>query len=185
MALPTFPLVNKDFFILDINIPNTDNDAVLEKLNGFIGLYEKDCLERLLGYKLYKLFKTEDSSRMAELLSGAEYTIGDQLHNWKGLKFDTKFSLLAYYIFYFFQGSSTSHNTGVGIVTTKPEKSIPTPPDTKMVDSWCKFARLGRECISFLWNSTNVDGTKKFPEFDYVQYCQSWRFSAPINEFSI
>ncbi len=129
-------LINQSFFIRDITIPNTGNDQVLERLNSFIAKYEPQCLLKLLGYPLYKLFVTEDSTRMTDLESGTDYVgINGNIYKWNGLVHDKDQSLIAYYIYYYFQEASATQSTGVNTSVPKGADSSPVTPADKMINT--------------------------------------------------
>ena len=178
-------LINQSFFIRENNIPNINNAGVLERVNAFIAKYEPECLLKLFGYPLYKLFGTESSQRMTDLISGAEYTDANGLSKWQGLIHDTDISLIANYIWYHYQENDASQKTGVNISVPKGEASIVVSPMEKMVASWNFFSKESEQLIYFLWNKTNEDGSRVYPEFTNYQYFESLNFSSRINIFGI
>lgn len=85
---------NASYFIGDLNIPNTDETAILSRINWTIQKYEPIFFEKLLGYPLYKAFIAGMSvvapavpeQRYLNILYGCEYTnLRGYLAKWKGL----------------------------------------------------------------------------------------------------
>lgn len=84
-------LIDRTYFIGDLNIPNTSNAAVGSLLDWFIEKYEEKFLNDVLGYDLHKAFKAgmeEDPvpQKWTDLIEGVEYTdLQDKTRFWKGL----------------------------------------------------------------------------------------------------
>ena len=87
-------LIDKSYFVGDLNIPNTGDLPVSERLTWFIQKYEPDFLQKLLGYPLYKVFvaglnvtpPTTPEQRFIDILYGKEYTdLNGLQRKWQGL----------------------------------------------------------------------------------------------------
>lgn len=87
-------LIDASYFVAELNIPNTVDQAINERVAWTIQKYEPDFLQKLLGYPLYKAFvaglnvtsPTVPDIRWTNLLYGAEYTDWNgYAQNWKGL----------------------------------------------------------------------------------------------------
>lgn len=87
-------LIDKSYFVGDLDIPNTGDLPVSERLTWFIQKYEPMFLEKLLGYPLYKVFiaglnvtpPATPDQRFIDILYGKEYTdLNGLLRKWKGL----------------------------------------------------------------------------------------------------
>lgn len=84
-------IINSSYFIGDLNIPHTASPEVAATLNTIITQREKEYLNKLLGYELYKAFinglaVTTPAQRYLDILLGQEYTGFDsRLHKWEGL----------------------------------------------------------------------------------------------------
>lgn len=85
-------LIDRTYFIGELNIPNTSNQAVAAALDHFIEKYEVDFLQKVLGYELYTSFMSgiahsppiQDKWRI--LLEGGQYTtLNQEIFFWKGL----------------------------------------------------------------------------------------------------
>lgn len=87
-------LIDKSYFVGDLDIPNTGDLPVSERVTWFIQKYEPMFLEKLLGYPLYKVFiaglnvtpPTTPDQRFIDILYGKEYTdFNGLIRKWKGL----------------------------------------------------------------------------------------------------
>lgn len=189
-------LINSDFFVDGLDIPNTGKDDVSVRLSGFIAQYEVECLRQILGYPLYKLFNAEVQSgtyseRFQNLLDGADYTVNDRLRNWQGLVRSEdndddepilRISLIANYIYWFWMDDAATKSTGVGAtgkMDVQAGKSV-TPAD-KMVKAWNSFSAQTQAMISFLWNKKDEDGIRVYPEFERCDIQRVLNFSRVTN----
>src|SRR5579863_7347288 len=86
--------IDASYFVADLNIPNSDNAAVLETITWFIQKYEPMFLEKALGYPLYKAFAAgmnvippvTPDIRFLNILYGTEYIdLNGLTKKWKGL----------------------------------------------------------------------------------------------------
>lgn len=86
--------IDASYFVGELNIPNTDQPAVLQRLTWFIEKYEPQFLLKLMGYPLYKAFlaginvvsPAVPDIKWLNILYGAEYTdFRGDLQKWKGL----------------------------------------------------------------------------------------------------
>lgn len=88
-------LINASYFVADLNIPNSDQPEIAEKINWYIAKYEPKCLQHILGYPLYKALinainEVDDlmtlDQRYKNILFGTEYTgFNGFTKYWKGL----------------------------------------------------------------------------------------------------
>ena len=174
-------LINQTFFVRDIFVPNLGNQADLDKLNYNIAKYEPECLLNIFGYPLYKVFGTESSQRMTDLLSGAEYYDGEgTLQKWQGLKHDTDISLIANYIFYFMEKYKASFSTGTGTGIAIPEAGQALSPAQKMSAAWNFYSSEVEAMTSFLWLK-KINDLRVYPEFSFNQFCETRRISRRID----
>jgi hypothetical protein len=127
---------------------------------------------------------------MVELISGAEYTdYYGKLHKWNGLvqtivepvdaipaDGDTPAvpevlgqykSLIANYIYYFFQQQSMTQTTGISTAAMKSEAGVSVSPADKMIYAWNSFSQDVTNMVSFLRSKSDV-----YPEFtEWVAIC--------------
>jgi hypothetical protein len=185
MPTPTY-LINSSFFVAELNIPNSDDTRVLEKINHFIAKYEPECLLKCFGYSLFKAFGNESSQRMTDLLEGCEYVdaVGDTQF-WKGLVFEDNRSLIANYIYYHFMESSVTQTTGTSVSLNKPEAGVNYAPVDKMVSAWNVFSEDVSEMLSFLWNKKDGNGDRVYPEMTPHQFLKTSGYTRKINALGI
>jgi len=174
-------LINKTFFVGEIILPNLHLQAEETRLDYFISKYEPECLIKIMGYPLYRLFLSESSSRMNDLLNGAEYQDGEgNFRKWNGLKYGT-LSLIASYIYFYFIENNKAHTVGTGSMITKKESGSSISPADKMTLAWNFFSEETNKMCFFLWLKKNHDGTRVYPEFSYDQYLETKRVSRKID----
>src|SRR5574341_413931 len=84
-------LIDRSYFIGELNIPNTNRTEIQERLDWFIEKHEQQLLRDLFGYPLYKAFKAglqgaPVDQKWTDLLQGVEYTNQSGiLDTWRGL----------------------------------------------------------------------------------------------------
>lgn len=179
-------LINKTFFVGEINIVNPSQQSVTENIDWFTGKYEPQCLLMLFGYPLYKLFGTEASPRMTALLSGSEYKDAEgNTQKWQGLVHDTNQSLIAYYVYEQWARSKATVTTGKSNTTPKSEAADSVSYSDKIIFAQNAFSTEAAQCLSFLWNYDNVDGTEGFPEMTEFQYWKAKKAIEKDNNFGI
>lgn len=172
-------LIDPSFFIRDIKIPNVYAPAVAANVQQFIDKYEPECLRNILGYDFYQLFLTENGSqRMMDLLGGKG--------EWMGLvNVPAKDSLIAYYVYYFFEEAMATQSTGVATSITKDESAMNVSPADKMIAAWNQFSYRTTAMYKFLTGTKDVDGYRVYPELDFGVVCRGVDLYRPINYFSI
>lgn len=180
------PLVNATFFLGEINIPNAvASVAAADNLTYMIAMHEPECLLKVLGYPLYKLFETESSPRMVALLSGSEYLDNNgNLAMWKGLVYGTNKSLIAYYIYEKWARSKATVVSGTGNSVAKQNAAEAVSFGDKIIYSQNRFSELTEELLSFLWNYTILD-IAAFPEMNNFLYTSIKYNTRKINGFGI
>lgn len=86
--------IDTSYFVAELNIPNSGDTAVAERIQWFINKYEPLFLQKLMGYPLYKAFvsgmnvalPSTPSQRLLNILYGTEYIDFNGLpQKWKGL----------------------------------------------------------------------------------------------------
>lgn len=84
-------LIDRTYFVGELNIPNTSNAATGGLTDLFIEKYEEQFLNRVLGYTLYKALKSglqevPVAQKWTDLIEGVEYTDNNnRVRFWKGL----------------------------------------------------------------------------------------------------
>ena len=127
-------LINPSFFHTGISVPNIGNPMVNERVQGFINLYEPECLRLLFGSRLAEAFiASPQDARMVDLISGANYQ--SQYNNtlkWNGLIEPNNISLIAFYVYYYMMKDMASETTGIGekIVEVENTQTVSNGPQT-------------------------------------------------------
>lgn len=84
-------LIDRTYFVGELNMPNTSQTAIGGLVDLFIEKYEEQFLNDVLGYSLYKALKAglQDvpvSQKWTDLIEGVEYTdINSKTRLWRGL----------------------------------------------------------------------------------------------------
>jgi hypothetical protein len=175
-------ITNQSFFVSDIYIPNLHNAADLARINSFIAKYEPECLIQILGYPLYRLFTTENSQRMTDLLDGTTFLDGEgNVRDWLGLKHDTTVSLIANYIYFYYMKWHATQTIHKGTAVKIPEAGIAVSPAEKMTNAWNFFSGEVYNMTYFLWMKKDLNGVRIYPEFTYHQFLETRRITRKID----
>jgi hypothetical protein len=84
-------LIDRTYFVGELNIPNTHQAAIGSQVDLFIEQYEDQFLNDALGYTLYKALKAglqivPVAQKWTDLIEGVEYVdLADKTRKWKGL----------------------------------------------------------------------------------------------------
>lgn len=121
-------LIDITYFVGEINVANTDQLPVRERLELFVKKYEKRFLTHLLGETVYN-----------EFMDGLELIPVPQ--KWQDLKeklvdADTKESPIANYVYYFYMRDNYTQTVGLGEVKATAENAVMSNNDAKMVRAW-------------------------------------------------
>jgi hypothetical protein len=181
-------LIDTSYFVGELNIPDTDNPNVAERLTFFISKYEEQLLRNVLGNALYAAYvagiaAATPDQKWLDLRDGKTYT--DQAGKtkyWMGFrKASTKQSLIAPYVYYWYQRDRVTITSGIGEVESNADNSSKVAsPGRKMMRAWNEMADLVCDLVHFL--NTKVDD---YPQWKEVSsYCVLKEFR-PINCFGI
>jgi len=180
-------IIDRTYFVGEINIPNANTTAVSSLIDRFIEKYEPIFLQIALGYELYKEFTQGLAAPVIEqkwkdLRDGVEYTTcsGD-LHNWKGLiTDDPKESLIANYVYYWHARNHHTQTASVGEVKSAIENSVMSNQGEKMVRAWNEMSAWRCELSQFL--SAKKDIYPAYNKADHYHISKTFR---PINTFGV
>lgn len=182
-------LINSSFFVRDINLVNLTEIRTLERVNSFISKYEPECLKRIFGEALYRKYLSESSQRMTDLTFGTGYVSGSNFERyWDGIVHDGNISLVANYVYYYFQKANALQTVGTSTKASKSEAGTSESPADKMIAAWQFFASETRAMCSFLWNKRVgdvVNGDRVYPEFTHYNYNETMYFARKggVNKF--
>ncbi len=137
-------LIDTDYFVKDIAIPS-DTES---NLTNDITKYEPEILKQLLGYELWKLVDDDPASpdRIQDLVEGKEYTVSfnnrNQTIKWNGLTNSENISLIAYWVYYWWQRNNATHTTSLGEGKSKLENSFIAMSNQKIGNAWYRLREL-------------------------------------------
>ena len=161
-------IINKDnYFFGEIYLPHADSGISSEvkdvgvKIDDFIDEYVPDCLIKSLGSKLGHEFigelddlevnglKSGADAKWDLLLNGETYDNpnGDEVV-WKGIRFKSSStseynkSLLAYYVYYFYESNDSIVRTGAGHARLEAANAIRVSATHKSIKAWRKFITM-------------------------------------------
>lgn len=170
-------IIDKGYFFQQLQIPNTDSSETV-RLVSFIDELEVRLLELLFGYPLLKAIQANNWTlqKYKDIRDGKEYTNrGGNLVRWQGLAFTmgtAKKSLIANYVYYYWQRDVVSFSSGSGEKTGNTTNAIPATPAIKMVRAWNEMVQWNWQLREFLLS--NLDS--------YPEYIDPINISFSINE---
>lgn len=192
------PLIDKQYFVGNIDIPNTGKDYVEDSVNQAIKTHEPIFLEKALGYELFKAFinglnpgnTTQDNPaqtcadstteatvtdgidmRWIKLRDGAEYTsMSGTLTRWKGLLRPQQQSPISNYVFYWYVRENASQFTGIGEVATNSDNAVNVAPDRRMCIAWNTMVAMVIELAAFLDANVAI-----YPEWKNVSHWVTYK----------
>lgn len=185
-------LIDRTYFVGELNIPNTSNAAVGSLVDLFIGKYEKQWLDEVLGYSLSKAFKTGwaepvPDSKWFDLVDGVEYTdTYGKTKYWRGLvsavsgnvSFDL--SPIANFVYYWYMRNNHTQTASTGETKGKHENADTASMAVKLTRAWNEMSAWVCELVDYL-NAREDDYTEWA---DQAVWCMLKKFR-PINEFNI
>ena len=137
--------IDKTYFVHEINIPDSDYSG----LTAYITRYEKEVLQKLLGYELWKALDDDlvdgepQTQRFIDLVDGKDYTLSSgETIRWNGLRNDDKVSLIAYYTFYWYLRNKTTATSTLGEIRPNVENSANASPAQRLSGAWHRLEEL-------------------------------------------
>lgn len=176
-------LIDATYFRGELSIGSKSSPAVLESLQFFIAKYEPDCLDRLLGLGFAEAFRAgiaggAPEQRWIDLRDGKLYTWKNRDRKWIGFTNAGKISILANYVYYYYQRNLVSQSVGVGEVATKAENARRISPAAKMVRAWNEMGQWIYELQDFL-----IAHASDYPEWKKAE--QQLCDFLPLNEYNL
>ncbi len=180
-------LIDRTYFIGELNIVNSTTAPVSSLLDHFINKYEKQLLTDVLGLTLYNSFiaglaVVPIAQIWTDLKTGTSYT--DQNGNaakWRGIITDApNESMIANYVYYWYIRNNHTQTAAMGEVKGANENSVIANPSLKMVRAWNEMSCWINELVCYL-NARKDDYTGWS---DHDVWCMRRKFR-PINEFNI
>jgi hypothetical protein len=129
-------IVNPDDFVGEINIANTDETAVIARVNWFIAKYEAKFLEEYLGEELSTAFL---EGLAADPIEEKWATLRDKLK-----------PAIADYIYYFYSNDSITYTSGQGDKKPQSENATNASSWSKMVRAWNEMVKYNFKNAKFI-----------------------------------
>lgn len=139
-------IIDKTYFDdLDITIPYDEEG--LDTIANHITKYEPEILRKALGSTLYELMiANSGDSPYKEILDGKDYEVeyGGVTHTvkWRGLKNTEKISLIAYYVYYWWQRNHASITIYSGEIKPGFENAVSASLASKIQSAWLRLEHL-------------------------------------------
>ncbi len=188
-------LINAQYFVGNLLIPNATEVSVAGTINFYINKYEKEFLVKLLGYQLYKAYEADPTEqRFKDIIEGVEFTeYNGNLAKWNGLvevlvpepttpattPIGQKQSIIANYVYFYYRKFNMTQFTGIGeVVTTASEGSIVVSPRRKIIAIWNEIHYIVSDFIAYL--DMNQDKYPEWPVQDKYKTLDTFGFINPI-----
>jgi hypothetical protein len=163
-------LITRDYFHSDLLLPQREQEAARDELDLFIGKYEPEFLEKILGAAFYNLFNTglgadPIAERWVWLRDGKDYVYNGENVRWRGLRNSvTKVSPIANYIYAEYVRNNVTTTTDVGETVQESKNSRRVNPVHKEVAAFNKALDIVKEMYQYLETSA-----EQYPEFRLSQ----------------
>jgi len=158
--------VTVDDFEIDINIPNTDETPIANRLQGFIDIYEPEYMTKLLGETLYTDFK-------------AGLLIDPLPAKWQSLQDKISTYQIAVYIYWHWVRKNTAGLSGFNTaISPKAENAIVVSPIDDMVFNWNRMVELSRKTVKFI-QENNADYGNYYLPNTLNEYYYGWNCDVP------
>jgi hypothetical protein len=141
-------LIDEDYMIRDISIPNLNDTKNLAAFETDVDKYQKEVLKEALGFELYSLFIADPSSeqRFIDIRDGKPFSFDlngkTVTREYVGLQNDELESLIAYYVYFNTVSNRATYTSGIGEVLPQGENSVRVSPNQKLMRAWNNFVDL-------------------------------------------
>lgn len=151
------------YYVLENSIPS----STYSNLTTSIARYEKEILQKLLGYELWKLVDAYEAGvsdqEIIDLVEGKEYTVNDVLVRWNGLVNGDKISLLSDYVYFRWAVERVSVLQTTGAMKLQSENAEPVNITTKAVAAYNRMVNMYHNCYEFL-----TENEDEYPSWVYT-----------------
>jgi hypothetical protein len=167
-------LIDKTYFKLDVNVPiNT-----YQVLTDMITRHEPEVLRKALGPTLYELvaaYSDTSDQRIKDIVDGKEYTVsyGGYEHTvkWAGLANSEKVSLIAYYVYFYWQRAHSTLTIYTGEIQPMNENSSAASIGMKVSMAWAMLRELygfrGQSPLSPSLYNFLIEHESDYPEWAF------------------
>jgi hypothetical protein len=177
-------IIDYSYFIREINLPQTGNPDGQSTVTNFITLYEKELLQLVLGYDLWKAFtaglvEVTPAQKWKDLRDGKEFTnLSGKNKKWEGFKNTDLVSPIANYVYYKVMENNATQTTTIGEVSTNKENAASVSPVLKMVNAWNRMVDM--ICVLKEFLDANTD---TYTEWQNTVF--NYRLFRKTNQFGI
>jgi hypothetical protein len=139
-------LINNTYFLRrKTTVPNQKSPAVLDNLDSYIAVYEKEYREKVFGIVLNDEFEAGLGEVIVDpkwlaLRDGATFEYEDVTYRWKGFNNALKDSTIALYVFWVLVRDGNTEFTGVGTISSVSENADRVSPIHLLVLVWNRMA---------------------------------------------
>lgn len=168
-------LIDQSYFQSELAVAGLSSPAVSANFDRFISKYEKKILRRLLGDQ-YSDFKTAIAidpipEPWNELVNGND--------DWMGLVNEDKQSIIANYIYYYWNANLAYQSTSIGTVVPKAENATVVGPARQMVRAWNEMIEWIDDFDHYMRDNSDLyPGCKS-------RGCEDREYLSPINIFNL
>ncbi len=141
-------LIDKTYFVGELDIANTSNSNVEARLNLFIQKYEAEFLRTLFGLDLYTAY-----------LAGIDVTAPDPVPDeWIALQvFEGLKNAIACYVYFHYMRDKFTQTVAVGEAKPTAENATIESPAWKITRAWNEMVRWVKENTLVEYLNTNID----------------------------
>jgi hypothetical protein len=179
-------LIDISYFVGNLNIPNSGDSAIAETINWFINKHEPYFLQKLFGQKLYASYLQDNTTnRFKDIIDGKDYTdLNGYAKHWKGLIEvlvpntipQTKQSIIANYVYYWYQRTYSTQTFGVNEARPNAENATKANARQKVLTAWNEMIEPIHSLMEFLLVNGSI-----YPEWTLIDRNRTLREFAFIN----
>jgi hypothetical protein len=167
---------------------------------------ESELLIKFLGLTQYNELKEQfevDGSWKPTALQKWKNLV-DGKDEWRGLRYEVggkKYSLIAYYVFFYYLSMDFSHYTTTGIQVLQSDNTTKQTPNQTQVRIWMKFLKMYQSGLNYgsptffqnwnglgaMWNGVNYDGVSlyEFMNKNLEFGTTFFNYERPINSMNL
>jgi hypothetical protein len=134
-------LIDSTYFVNEIYLSTNE----FQTLTSSIERYEKDYLQKVLGYSLAKdvaAYSETSTDAVKALVEGAEYESNGYTLKWNGLKNTDKISAIAFYVYCRYLEDRATIDTPIGSIDPNHENSNKADESHKYIKAWANCVEL-------------------------------------------
>lgn len=160
-------LIDRTYFVGELNIPNSEQPVVESRLNSFIAKYETKFLCDVLGNGLYKLFRT---GLTLDPIDARWLNLKNGVDDWNGLIYTEggyKRSPIANFVYFHWMRDALTQSTGSGEMRPTIEGGSKTSINWKQVTAWNDMCEQVESLYTFLSSDLVT-----YPEYENLDFAK-------------